>query len=71
MASQKTVTQKVTDGAFIMKKEPLSIPQYYSKKLKDKRSESEILQKFAKKIKKAPDTIKIPSEYLNNLGNKN
>jgi len=47
-----------------MKKEPLSIPQYYSRKLKDKRSESEILHKFAKKIIKTPKTIHIPVEYL-------
>ena len=47
-----------------MKKEPLSIPQFYSRKLKDKRSESEILRKFAKKITKVPDFFKIPSEYL-------
>jgi len=48
----------------MIKKEPLSIPQFYTRKLKDKRSESEILVKFAKKIKKVPKTIKIPSEYL-------
>ncbi len=51
-----------------MIKEPLSITQYYTRKLKDKRSESEILIKFAKKIKKAPDFIHIPSEYLTDLG---
>jgi len=47
-----------------MIKEPLSIPQYYTRKLKDKRTESQILQKFAKKITKVPDTIHIPIEYL-------
>ena len=47
-----------------MNKEPLSIPQYYTRKLRDKRSESEILQVFAKKIKKVPERIIIPKEYL-------
>ncbi len=47
-----------------MKKGPLSIPQYYFRKLKDKRSESQILIKLAKKIKKVPQIIKIPSAYL-------
>ncbi len=51
-----------------MIKEPLSITQYYTGKLKDKRSESEILIKFAKKIKYVPDTIHIPAEYLTGLG---
>ena len=47
-----------------MSKEPLSIPQYYTRKLKDKRTEKEILKKFASKITKVPDTIQIPKEYL-------
>ena len=47
-----------------MKEDSLSIPQYYSRKLKDKRSVSQILIKFAKKIKKVPKIIKIPSAYL-------
>jgi len=45
-------------------KEPLIIPEYYTKHLRDKRSESKILKKFARKITKAPKTIRIPSEYL-------
>lgn len=53
-----------------MTTEPLSIPQYYTRKLKDKRTESQILQKFAKKITKVPTTIVIPSEYLTDLGDK-
>jgi hypothetical protein len=53
-----------------MIKEPLSIPQFYTRKLKDKRSESEILKKFAKKIKYVPHTIHIPSEYLADFGGK-
>jgi len=51
-----------------MIKDPLSIPQYYTRKLKDKRTESQILQKFAKKITKVPTSIKIPSEYLTSFG---
>jgi len=47
-----------------MNQEPLSISEYYTRKLKDKRSESQILKKFAKKITKVPKSIKIPSEYL-------
>jgi len=53
-----------------MIKEPLSIPQYYTRKLKDKRTESQILQNLAKKITKVPKTIKIPAEYLTDFGNK-
>lgn len=45
-------------------KEPLSIPQYYTRKLKDKRPESEILKKFARKITKVPESINIPSQYF-------
>ena len=55
----------------MINKEPLSIPQFYSKKLKDKRTEAQILHKFAKKIIKVPATIKIPSEYLIDLGKRN
>jgi len=42
----------------------LSIPEYYTRKQKDKRTESQKLKKLAKSITKVPDTIKIPSEYL-------
>lgn len=55
-------------GEYFMNKEPLAIPQYYSRKLKDNRTESEMLLIFAKKIKRVPATIRIPSEYLTDLG---
>ena len=47
-----------------MSKDPLSIPQYYTRKLKDKRTEKEKLQSLAGKIKKVPKSIVIPKEYL-------
>lgn len=48
-----------------MKKESLSLPEFYMPKINGTtRSESEHLKVLARKIKKVPDTIKIPSEYL-------
>jgi hypothetical protein len=47
-----------------MSDDSLSIPQYYSKKLKDKRTDSQKLRKLASKITKVPESIHIPSEYL-------
>ncbi len=42
----------------------LSILQYYTDTLRDTRTEREKLQSLAMKIKKFPDSINIPNEYL-------
>lgn len=43
----------------------LEIPQFYFKRMKNKRqTEKEKLKKFANKITKVPNIIHIPSEYL-------
>jgi len=42
----------------------LSIFQYYTDTLRDTRTEKQKLQSLAMKIKKFPDSINIPNEYL-------
>lgn len=48
----------------MLKKQALSLTEFYMKKNKTTRPESEHLKKLAGKITKVPDTIHIPAEYL-------
>lgn len=59
------------DGEYSMK-DSLSIIEWYLPGIKrDKKTESQHLKTFAKKITKAPDFIHIPREYLTSFGVEN